>query len=187
MQGLITAAIRTATEITKRDFQGTIDSLTDRLATLETPTRVIEYAPVTITGNVQCDESLDVIKSLPKFNGTQSRYVSWRKVYEQYDGSSRHYQAVAVIRNKITGIADTVLASFNTVLNLKAIIARLDFTYSDKRPLHMIEQEMSTLRQRNKNILQFYDEVERKLTLLENKTAMSYSGNAELIGTLNQK
>lgn len=182
LQNLMTVAIRTATEQTKRDFQSTIDRLTNRLATLETPTTVIEYVPVTITGNFQCDESLDVIKSLPEFNGTQARYVSWRnaaqaayKLYEPFDGSSRYYQAVAIIRNKVTGTADTVLASFNTVLNFKAIIARLDFTYSDKRPVHMIEQEMSTLRQGGKNILQFYDEIERKLTLLVNKTMMTYN------------
>lgn len=67
-----------------------------------------------------------------------------------------------------------VLSSFNTVLNFKAIIARLDFTYSDKRPIYLIEQELSTLRQGNMTLLEFYDEVEKKLTLLTNKTTMSY-------------
>lgn len=67
-----------------------------------------------------------------------------------------------------------MLASFGTVLNFDAIINRLDFTYSDKRPIHVIEQELGTLRQGGLSLLQYYDEVEKKLTLLTNKVNMSY-------------
>lgn len=97
---------------------------------------------------------------------------------------SKHYQAVAIIRNKIRGAAVGVLASFNTVLNFKAIIARLDFTYADKRPVYLIEQELSTLRQGNLTVLKFY-EVERKLTLLTNKTIMTYEGH--IANSINEK
>lgn len=48
---------------------------------------------------------------------------------------------------------------------------RLDFTYAEKR------QELSTLGQGNLTVLNFYDEVERKLTLLTNKTIMTYEGH----------
>lgn len=118
---------------------------------------------------------------MPDFEGKQETYVSWRqaaqtayKLFANFDGSSKHYQAVAIIRNKIKGPADMVLSSFNTALNFRAIIARLDFTYSDKRPIYLIEQELSILRQGNMTLLQFYDEVEKELTLLTNKTIMSY-------------
>jgi len=40
-----------------------------------------------------------------------------------------------------------VLFSFGTVLNFDAIINQLDFTYSDKRQIHVIEEEIDTLRQ----------------------------------------
>lgn len=96
----------------------------------------------------------DVVKSLSDFYGTQDPYVSWRqsalaayKIYRKYDGSSRHYHAVLIIRQKCKAAADSVLASFNSPLIVDAIISRLDFTYSDKRPIHVIEQEMGTLRQ----------------------------------------
>lgn len=44
------------------------------------------------------------------------------------------------------------------------LIARLDFTYSDKRPIHAIAQEMGTLRQGGLSILQYYDEVTKNYT-----------------------
>lgn len=107
------------------------------------------------------------------------------KVFEKYDNISKHYQAVAIIRNKIRGSADATLASFNTVLNFKAIIARLDFTFADKRPIYLIEQELSTLRQGGLNVLEFYDLIEKKLSLLTNKTAMTY--DKEICQTFNDK
>jgi len=71
-----------------------------------------------------------------------------------------------------------VLSLFGTVLNFDAIINRLDFTYSDKRQIHVTEQEMGTLRQGSLTLLQYYDEVEKKLTLLTNKVTMSYELSA---------
>jgi len=44
--------------------------------------------------------------------------------------------------------------------------------------MHVIEQEMDTLRQGNLSLLQYYDEVERKLTLLTNKATRSYEASA---------
>ena len=135
---------------------------------------VEEFREITIDNLIKCDESLDLVKSLPE-------YVSWRqathtayKTYENFSGSSKHYQPVAIIRNKIRGPADAVLASFNTVLNFKAIIARFDFTYADKRRIYLIEQEMSTLRQGQDSVLKFYDNIEKKLSLLTSKTCMTY-------------
>jgi len=43
--------------------------------------------------------------------------------------------------------------------------------------MHVIEQEMGTLRQGNLSLLQYYDEVETKLTLLTNKGTMSYEAS----------
>lgn len=109
--------------------------------------------------------------------------MSWRQdahtayeVFKTYQGSSRHFQAVGIIRNKIKGSADAVLASFNTVLNFDPIIARFDFTYADKRPIYLIEQQLSTLRQGNLSVIQYFDEIEKKLTLLTNKTIMTHEG-----------
>ena len=129
---------------------------------------------------------------MPEFDGKVESYVSWRqaartayKVFQKYDGSSKHYQALAIIRNKVRGPADAVLSSFNTPLNFEAIISRLDFNYADKQPLHVVEQQMSTLRQGNSSVIEFYDIVERKLTLLINKTLMTY--DKQVATVLNEK
>jgi len=90
------------------------------------------------------------------------------RVFRPHYGTARHYQAVIIIRNKVTGSADDELASFDE------IISRLDFAYSDKRPTHVIEQELATLRQNGALLLKYYDEVGKKLTLLTNKVNMSY-------------
>jgi len=78
-----------------------------------------------------------------------------------------------------------VLSSFGTVLSFDAIINRLDFTYSDKRPMHVIEQELGTLRQGGLTLLQYYDEVEKKLTLLTNK--VNIKGEAAMAKVLCDK
>lgn len=92
--------------------------------------------------------------------------------------NSTYYQALLCQIN-------TVLASFNTPLNFKAMINRLDFTYADKRPIDLIEQELSTLRQGDMTLTEFYDEVEKKMTLLTNKTIMTC--DSTLAMSLNQK
>lgn len=174
--------------------QADLNRLTQRISQLEIPRQVREYQPITINENVRCEESLDIVKSLPEFNGDEARYVSWRqaafaayKLFEPHVGSSRHYQAVAIIRNKITGRADATLASFNTVLNFEAIMARLDFSFADKRPVHLVEQELSTLRQGSSSINKFYEDVEKKLTLIINKVMMTNEGNASLVNSLTEK
>lgn len=99
------------------------------------------------------------------------------KVFENSDGSVRHYQALAIIRNKIKGSASDKLTGFGTALNFRAIMARLDHEYGDKRPIHLLEQELSTLRQGSSTVAEYYDLVQTKLTALTNKTLMSYSDN----------
>lgn len=193
LRAIVDVAISSALKTQQKNFEKQVEDLNKKFneCVLQTP-EVETYADIEIVTGRQCDAPLDIVKSLPDFEGKQEKYVSWRqaahiayRVFEQFEGSSQHYQAVAIIRNKIKGPADTVLSSFNTVLNFKAIIARLDFTYSDKRPIYLIEQELSILRQGNMSLLEFYDEVEKKLTLLTNKTIMTY--DRATAGPINEK
>jgi len=62
-------------------------------------------------------------------------------------GSERFYSALSILRNKITGMANDALTHNGTVLNFDDIMARLDFVFSDKRPIYIIEQELSVLSQ----------------------------------------
>lgn len=187
---LIRAEVSSALAVQKLEFDRKITAINSQLSA--TQPKVEKFTRVQINPLVTCDITLDAIKSLPEFFGHPGTYVSWREaahnayeLFARYDGSERHYQAVIILRNKVRGAADAVISSFNTVLNFKAIIARLDFTYADKRPIYLIEQEMSTLRQGSMSLLHFYDEVEKKLTLLANKTIMSYESS--VADTINEK
>uniref|UniRef100_W8BG60 Retrovirus-related Gag polyprotein from transposon gypsy n=1 Tax=Ceratitis capitata TaxID=7213 RepID=W8BG60_CERCA len=183
---LVQAAVKGALQQQQESFEHKLTRLKEQIATLTTVKKTHTYEPVKNIAGIKCEEPLDLVKSLPEFDGQVSTYVSWRQaihtayeVFRSHQGSSRHYQAVGIIRNNLKGSADAVIASFasfNTVLNFEAIIARLDFTYSDKRPIYLIEQKLSTLRQGNLSVLKYFDEVEKKLTLLTNKTIMTHEG-----------
>uniref|UniRef100_A0A0K8WM53 Retrovirus-related Gag polyprotein from transposon gypsy n=1 Tax=Bactrocera latifrons TaxID=174628 RepID=A0A0K8WM53_BACLA len=178
---IVNAAVTAALGVQRREFENRLKVMQDQINNLSQKPTTTTYEKIKIVAGRTCEESVDVVKSLPEFSGQTEGYVSWREaahnayqIFKDYDGSSRHYQAVTIIRNKIRGAADALLSSFSTVLNFNAIIARLDFTYSDKRPIYLVEQELSTLRQGSSTVLEFYDEVEKKLSLLANKTKMSH-------------
>lgn len=193
LKAIVEGAVANALAVQEQSFNQKLQEVREELRSVTITTPEVEtYKDAEIRLSVSCSETLDIMKSLPEFEGKNETYVSWRKaahtaykVYERYDGSSKHYQALGILRNKIKGSADMTLSSFDTPLNFKAIINRLDFTYADKRPVYLIEQEMSTLRQGNMTLLQYYDEVEKKLTLLINKTVMTYDN--KVAASLNEK
>lgn len=156
------------------------------------PVVVAPYQPVVIDPAINsANHSLDLIKSLPEFNGNPESYPAWRAAatfaMEYYpENSEKFYVATGVLRNKITSSANSTLSAFNTVLNYKAILARLDQSYSDKRPLHVLENELSILRQDNSSIIEFYDKVDKQLTLIINKQIMTLYGQ-DLIDAFNQR
>lgn len=174
-----------------RPLQAKIDELTGTLANLSCVNTVSEYQTQEINDSIRCDETLDVIKSLPNFDGKNS-YVSWReaannsmKLYKR--GSRKYFAALTILRNKIVDEANDILTNHGTVLNLEAIISRLDFAFADKRPLHIVEQELSVMRQGSLSIIDYYNEVNKKLTALINKTIMSHGSESELTKELNNK
>lgn len=168
-----------------------IEELTRSLGALTNSNTVGEFEEEKINVTIRCDEPLDVIKSLPTFDGKNS-YVSWReaatnsmKIYAK--GSKRYFSALTILRNKIVNDANDTLTNHGTVLNFDAIISRLDFAYADKRPLHIIEQELSIMRQGSQSIMTYYNEVNKKLTDLTNKTIMSYGTGSNITKELNNR
>jgi len=67
------------------------------------------------------------------------------------------------------------------VFNFDAINARLDFIYAVKTPLRVIQQELATLMQGDMPMLKYYDEIEKKVALLTNKTIMSHEEAGAMI------
>jgi len=65
-------------------------------------------------------------------------------------------------------------------------MARLDFVFSDKRPIHLIEQDLGVLSQGKLSIMEYYGLVNTKLTLLIDKTIMTYGRNKPLTAEMNE-
>jgi len=173
LKAIVESAVAGAIASQKSIFDKQLQEISARIEKITVNTPEVEtYKDAEIIPGVRCTEPLDIVKSLPDFDGKRETYVSWRKAahvafkaFENYEGSSTYYQALGIMRNKIKNSANTVLASFNTPLNFKAMINGLDFTYADKRPVYLIEQELSTLRQGDMTMTEFYDEVEKKNVL----------------------
>lgn len=136
-------------------FQAQLNTMNKHLQriSIEVP-QVITYERITANPAIACDLSLDIIKSVPKFSGTQEEYVSRRQtatdsyeIFRPYNGSNAHYKAMTIIRNKIKGSARALLFSHNTVLNFDAIIAMLDCTYAERTSLRMLGQALDMVRQ----------------------------------------
>lgn len=181
--------ISVSVEALTDDLSRRIGALTQQLEGLNP--RVETYESVTIARGNR-GNTLDLIKSLPEFRGEMSAYPAWRDAaqfaMDYYpEGTENYYIAMGIFRNRIVGAANAKLSSFNTVLNFKAIISRLDQCYADKRSLQALENELSILRQGGKTISDFYDEVDAHLTLIINKNKMSYSGNDEVVIALNER
>lgn len=134
----------------------------------------------------EMDKIPDVVKSLREFSGQPGEFGSWRKsvdrilkLYESLIGTPKYYGILSVIRNKITGQADTVLESYNTPLNWKKIVRCLTLHYADKRDLGTLEYQMTTLIQRSQTIPEFYQQVYSHLSLILNKlSSMEMSSEA---------
>jgi len=70
----------------------------------------------------------EIVKSVRECKGEEEKYVSWREPAK-------------------TAIGQYAVSHNGIVLNFDAIMAALDFVLSDKRPIHIIEQELSVLSQ----------------------------------------
>lgn len=129
---------------------------------------------------------LDAFKVIPEFNGDRKIYRSWRsqvmKMMKQIANFKTHPKyaaALSIIRAKITKNASDILINNNTAHNIDAIIDRLDFSYSDQRPLYVIEAEMTMIRQNGKTLQEYYDEINQALNMVLTKITMTYKQPAE--------
>jgi len=191
IEAVIQAALASQEQRLRAEFAGQINAVNQQLQSLRIEAPEVEsYQRVKVVpGAPQCDIPLHIVKSIPDFTGVQDEYVAWRQsatdayeLFESYEGSSARYQAV--IRNKIKGPARALLVSYNTVLNFKAILARLDCSYADKTSLRLLRQGLESVRQGDQTLMQYYDEVERKLTLVTNKIVMTHDDErASLLNT----
>lgn len=140
----------------------------------------IPLRPLNISYANPNDINLDVFKALPVFDGNIAKYRIWREdVSRLMDGikahqnSNRYAEALSIVKTKIQGAAADVITNHNTIFNFDAIRNRLDYTYADQRPLYVLQDEMKKLNQGRNNLSQFHDEINKALTLITSKIAMS--------------
>lgn len=147
---------------------------------------ITEYTDIIPAYNTGADIQLDAFKVIHDFNGDRKVYRSWRtqvsKMMKQIVNFKTHPKyaaALSIIRAKITGAASDILINNNTAHDIDAIIDRLDFSYADQRPLYVIEAEMTTIRQHQKTMQEFYDAINQALNMVLTKIAMTYKEAAE--------
>jgi len=103
------------------------------------------------------------------------------EIFKPYHGSEEHYQAASIIQNKIRWSAWGLLVAQTTVLNFVAIIARLDCTYADKTSLLVLRQGLETVRQCKLSLMQYYDDVEKRLTFITNKIVSTHEPDSAIL------
>jgi len=100
------AAINAVLEQQKSEFLAQIDARRNKRVGKTVACAEPNYQRAFINRGVKCDDPQDAVKTVPEFDGNKTSYVSWRpaaQLFEPYVGSSRHFQAVVIIRNKIWG------------------------------------------------------------------------------------
>jgi hypothetical protein len=129
---------------------------------------------------------LESFKSIPEFSGVRGTYRSWKnqvarrmKTINAFKKHPKYEAALGIIRSKITGAASNVLINNKTAYNIISILKTLDSSYADKRPLYVVEAEMTSINQLNKNLQEHHDAINEALNLVISKITLDYKLEAE--------
>lgn len=170
----------------QKESEDRIKNLTEnlnRFQSIETP---LPYKDIVTELSSGDQIQLDSYKAIPEFTGDQKKYRSWREQVERrmsliagFKKHPKYEAALGIIRAKITGTASDILINNDTKYNIDAIIARLDFSYADQRPLYVVEAEMTTIRQGSKTLQEYYDNINRALNTVITKIVMTYKHREE--------
>lgn len=147
-----------------------------------TTTKIIETdegeEEMEMQASVSSAEMDRMLNSLREFSGVQKEYGSWRKSVERmlnmgkhWRGTPKYYGILNIIRNKITGDADTALESYNTPLNWEKIVDCLNMHYADKRDINTLDSQMVNMTQKGNSVQDFYQQVYGQLSLILNHVA----------------
>lgn len=167
----------------RRKFE---ESVRESLNKFNLPQCTRAYTDITTTIDDGNSIQLDSYKSLPEFSGNKNEYRSWREQVVQrmtmisnFKTHPKYEAALGIIRAKITKSASDILINNNTAYNIDAIIERLDFSFADQRPLYVVEAEMTSIKQSNKSLQEYYDKINQGLNTVITKIVMTYKIEAE--------
>lgn len=96
------------------------------------------------------------------------------KMIDAFKKHPKYEAALGIIRAKITKAASNVLTNNKTAYNIISILKTLDSSYDDKRPLYVVEAEMTTIKQLNKNLQEYHDAINEALNLVISKIVHAY-------------
>lgn len=163
-----------------------ITGLTDNLNQFQSTQTVVEHKDIVTVVNNGDHIQLDSYKSIPEFSGDKTQYRSWREqvvrrmdMIKNFKTHIKYEAALGIIRAKITKAASDILINNKTAYDIDAIIDRLDFSYADQRPLYVVEAEMTSIKQSNKSLQEYYDAINQALNMVITKIVMTYKGEAE--------
>lgn len=129
---------------------------------------------------------LESFKSIPEFSGINGTYRSWRnqvarrmKMIDAFKKHPKYEAALGIIRAKITGAASNVLTNNKTAYNIVSILKTLDSSYADKRPLYVVEAEMTSIKQLNRSLQEHHDAINEALNLVISKIVHAYKFEEE--------
>lgn len=155
----------------------------NRFQSLETP---LPYRDIETNLTSGDQIQLDSYKAIPEFSGNIKQYRSWREqvvrrmgLIDDFKNHPKYEAALGIIRARIIGTASDILINNNTKYNIDAIIDRLDFSYADQRPLYVVESELTMIRQGNKTLQEYNDEINRALNMVITKVVMTYKHREE--------
>lgn len=170
----------------QKTFEEKIEGLNESLSQFQTTQTVTEYKDI-VTSILSGDQiQLESYRTIPEFSGNKLQYRSWREqvvrrmtMIEAFKTHPKYEAALGIIRAKVTGVASDILINNKTAYNINAIVDRLDFSYADQRPLYVVEAEMTSIKQSNKTLQEFYDKINQALNLVITKIVMTYKNENE--------
>lgn len=143
----------------------------------EEPLTDIPY--VSPTQNSELEKVPDVTRLIKEFSGDRTSFGSWKKnvdrimaMFAGQELTHKYYLVTLAVRMKVVGEAETVLESYNTPLNWKAISKCLTEHYADKRDLKTLEYQLFSLTQGRLSIMEFYQAVYHQLSLILNQVSV---------------
>lgn len=132
------------------------------------------------------DIQLESYKSIPEFSGIRGTYRPWRnqvvrrmRIIDAFRRHPKYEAALGIVRSKITGAASNAITNNKTAYNIIAILRTLDRTFTDQRPLYVVEADMTAIRQGNKSLHDFHNAINHALNIVISKIVMSYPTVAE--------
>ena len=157
----------------RQTYKEEVNTLRNNLNELQKVNTLPEHEDNEIVYTSGEQVELRVFSEIPTFSGNRDEYQSWRdlvsRCMKQIDGIKTHPKynaALTIVRTKVSGLASKVLINNGTKFNINAILDRLDYTYCDQRPMYVIEAEMTSIRQQNKSLQDYYDTINQALNIL---------------------